>query len=81
MRAASLPSGCARRTAKHLIGGFGGDEEDRLAFIGHIDRVQAEQLAGRLHLGPHRQAGLVNLDAHTRRLRNLIQRGSEARRV
>ncbi len=78
MRAASLPSGCARKNCQHAIGGFGRDEEDRFAFVGHVHRIEAEQLACRLHFRAHGKAALVDSDADIGGVRNFIQRGSEA---
>ncbi len=57
---------------------LGRHKEHGLALIRHINRVEAEQLARRLHLNPHRHAGLVNHYAHIRCLRNLIQCGGQS---
>ena len=60
-----------------MLSSLGGHEKDSLALIGHIHRVEPQQFAGRLHLKPHRQTGLVDGHPHARRLRNLIQRRSQ----
>ncbi len=75
MRAASRPNGWARSTSSTRIRSLRRDKENRLAFIGNINRVKPQQLAGRLHFQPHRQARFINLDTHIRGRRNLIQRG------
>ena len=38
------------------------DEEDHLAFIGDVHRIEAKQFAGRLDLSAYRQARFVDLD-------------------
>ena len=46
MRAAVAPSGWARRAARAASASSGGDHGDELALVGHVERVDAEQVAG-----------------------------------
>ena len=44
MIAAARPSGCARTRGQHALGGVRAHADDRLAFVGDDERVDAEQL-------------------------------------
>ena len=46
-----------------LVGDFRGDEGEQFAFIGEIERVNAEQVAGPLHVGADRQGGFADNNA------------------
>ncbi len=77
MRAASRPSGCARIAASTRIGVLGRHDRDELAFVGDVERIEAEQLAGAAHLGLQRDRRLVERDAHAGGRRDLVQRARE----
>ncbi len=68
----------APHRGEHGGGGLGRDRGDELAFVGHVQRVQAEQFAGRLDLRQHGDRGLVEIDADARLLRDLVERGCQA---
>ena len=42
------------------------DDGEEAAFAGDVERVEAEQLAGRAHLAPHRDRAFVEADADVR---------------
>ena len=54
------------------------DDRNELSFIGHIDRVHAEQVARGLNIGQHRQAALVEDNANPRLRRDIIERAGQA---
>src|SRR5580658_4392747 len=68
---------------KRSLRGVCRNENQHLAFVGHVDRVHAEKLAGGADLGPHRNVHFLDHHAYLRGCGNLIQRGSgsAARRI
>ena len=64
--------GMRAQNFKDAAGGFGRDEKNHLALIRHVHRIETEQLAGGLHFGAHREAGLVDSDANIGGVRNLV---------
>lgn len=57
--AASAPSGCDRSASSPAAASSGRDDGDELALVGDVERVDAEQLAGAVHHGRHREPILV----------------------
>jgi hypothetical protein len=72
----------AQRVRAHggqqLVGYLGGANGDELALVGHVQRVQAQQFAGGLHLGQHRNVRLLNHHAHLRLARDFVERGGQS---
>ena len=78
MIAASWPSGWARMIASRCFGRLGRDEGDQLALVGDIERIEAEQFAGRRHLPLDRQRVFLDADADARLMGDLVQRRGQA---
>ena len=49
---------------QHSLGSRRRDKEYDLALVGNINRIEPQQLAGRLHFCAYGKAGLINLHAH-----------------
>jgi hypothetical protein len=54
--------GMSPQHIEHLRRGLGRNKEHHLALIGHIYRIETEQIAGRLHVSSDWQARLVDFD-------------------
>ncbi len=48
---------------KQCVGVFGGADRDQLAFIGDVERIEAEQFACRFDCRLHRNRGFIQMDA------------------
>ena len=50
-RRIAFPSGCARMAASTSIGIFGRHDRDQFSFVGDVERIEPEHVAGGLHFG------------------------------
>src|SRR5208282_229539 len=68
---------------QHRLGRLGRHDCDQLAFVGDIERIQAEQLARTSDLFVNRQRAFLQFDPNLRTLRDFVQRAgdSASRRV
>ena len=78
MVAARAPSGCDRSAVDRGVGLVVRDHRDELPLVRHVDRVDAEHVAGAEDLRLHRQRLLVENDADTGGLGQLVAHGAES---
>ena len=74
-------SRAARMRAHHgeqPRGVFRRADRDQLALVGHVERIEPEELAGGVDLRLHRDRGLADQHADVRLAGELVQRGAEA---
>jgi len=62
---------------QQLVGHLGRADGDELAFVGHVQRVQAQQFAGGFHLWQHRNGRFLNHHADLRLRGDLVERGRQ----
>ena len=77
-----LDRACAERVlvqeGEGVVRGLLRDDRDELPLVRHVQRVDAEDLAGREHRGLHRQRGLAQAHGELGLGDELVQRGREA---
>src|SRR3989338_734299 len=80
-RADELGAGAQRVGAQgrqERLGDVGGDDGDELAFVGDVERVQAQELAGAMDFFAHRDGGLLDADADAGLCGDFVQGGGQA---
>ena len=77
MMHASSPPGVRSQRIESGVGGFGRDDREELAFVGDVQRIESQQLAGAAHGIAHRNLLFEKHDAQAAIASQFVQRGGD----